>query len=503
MIPFRHWFCTSAAGFCAVAGVWAQESPDPSASPPTTAADAAAVEAQRAPFPVRETAPEPTGGAGASEKPAQGAAASSTSASSASSEEPTFTLPALYGGATQVFTGGTGRLAKPRFIYRVFTSAGYDDNVFQTPTKTRATPEVSQQVLVLGPDNIPRIGTVVLAPARPAAKRIGSPVNQAGAAMEVQIFSSRSLFTFNLSGSGSYYWNRPGIRKVDYNGSLVLGYLYRLTPRLQFSAQVNAAYLSQPDFSRINSPQRQTGQNYLSANSRFDLSYRWTPRLSAILSLTDNVLEYQTKTLAASNYNETILGTEVRYLWSPVLTGLTEVRYGSIMYADAPERDSHTMYGLVGLEARLGPRLSAVLRAGESIRSFTESGKSASTPYMEAAAGYRVGPATQLSVTARYGFEEPLAAGQDRTVFRTGIGLHHAFSARLSSDVAINLLDENSSAAGLKTHSDTIDANLRMDYRVTRDFSLNASYSYTQVVSAESLGGYYRNRLFIGAQYNF
>jgi hypothetical protein len=53
-------------------------------------------------------------------------------AAAAPAAAPNFTLPGFYGAAPTSFTGGEGRLSRPRVRYNFSTSTGYDDNVFQT-----------------------------------------------------------------------------------------------------------------------------------------------------------------------------------------------------------------------------------------------------------------------------------------------------------------------------------------------------------------------------------
>ena len=60
----------------------------------------------------------------------------------------TFTVPGFYGRGQQQFTVGEGRLARPRFRTNVNVSMGYDDNVFQTPTRPQSIPDQKVPILV-------------------------------------------------------------------------------------------------------------------------------------------------------------------------------------------------------------------------------------------------------------------------------------------------------------------------------------------------------------------
>ncbi len=464
---------------------------------------------------------------------------------------PSFTLPGFYGASATTLTAGEGRLARPRFRYNVSLSFGYDDNTQQTPTTTTGTPDIFQEVLVdpgtppmlrqvpvfsttrifipgggtapvtvqtgtrleLVPGTAPTIRRVLVQAAVPAQKRAGSAVTRGGAGVDIQLYSARSLFTFDLSGGADHYWSRPTEKQTDYNGALVFSFLYRITPRMQFTAQLNGAYLTQPDLSRINTPQQQTGGAYINTNAKIDLSYRWSPRFTTVVSLSDNTLLFQEKTQQSGDYNEIALGTEFRYLYGPRLTLLAEGRYDTVSYSQDTARDSMTLFFLLGAEAQFSQRLTGSLRFGESLRSFTESGDSSATPYLEGTVGYRLGPTSVVNFNTRFGFEEPTSAGTQRLVYRTGLSYSQAFSPRLSGAAGINYLHDTSSSSSsnpggtgqnsLETVTNTYDANLQLNYLVTRNFSLNANYSFTTLLSEEGVRDYYRSRIFFGGAYSF
>jgi hypothetical protein len=227
--------------------------------------------------------------------------------------------------------------------------------------------------------------------------------------------------------------------------------------------------------------------------------------MSTVLSLSQNRIFYQAPALRTGDYAETIFGTEVNYLWNAVFTVLSEARYSTVSYTQSSPRDAHTLFGLVGMEARMSKRFSGSLRLGLSMRTFEESGDSASTPYMEATLAYRVGPASSLGWNSRFGFEEPGAVGEQRRVFRNGLNYAQALSPRLSLVLGGNYLFQVISSAGTTTDvtTNTYDASARLEYRVTKKFSLNTSLSYTRQDSELKVSDYYRTRYFLGGEYTF
>ena len=483
---------------------------------------------------------------GTSSGAAGGGAAEGTDAAPQAASAPTFTLPGFYGAAATTLTGGEGRLGRPRFRYNVSFSSGYDDNVLQTPTESLSIPDQEVEVVVdpgtpdtikevqlfrnrtefrkRGGDFVPVVvpepaGTrqeivpgrppeteTVIIPGQPAQERIGSFITRGGLGVDIQFFTRRTLFTFDLGANADHYWSRPGPTQTDYNGNISLTFLHRLTPRLQTTARVNAAYLSQPDLSRINSPTALGAGNYIVANAKGDLSYRWTPRFTSVVSASYNSLFYEEKAFQGGNYAETVFGTEQRYLFSPRFTFLLEARYSSIAYEQAATRDATTTFLLLGTEFVYNRLLSGSVRAGLSTRQFVGGeGGSKSTPYVETAVAYRLARATVVAWTTRFGFEEPDSPSQERLVLRTGLNISQAFSPRMTVSGGINYLRETRSdeSTNFEFNQDTFDVNLRAQYLVTRRFSLNANYSFTTVVSSTETSDYYRNRLFLGCEYTF
>lgn len=456
----------------------------------------------------------------------------------------TFSVPGLYGQGPQQFVAGEGRLARPRFRFTGNVAVGYDDNVFQTPTNPPSVPDQKVQVLVSPgtpdttetvvvpsgdplvpngtrtvtvPGSKPKFRTVTI-PGVPAQQRIGSWVTRTDLGWDIQFASRRTLFTFDLQAGVDYYWDRPG-KKADYNGVLSLIYLRKLTSRSQFTISADATYQdSQPNFAQVNAPTTNNQGAYIYANAKADLSYRLTPRLSTVTSLSYNTTLYQEKSQQGNDYAQTTFGTELRYLFSPRLTLLGDLRYSSTSNNDNPEQDVNTYYLLGGFELTLTRRFIATLRIGETVQTFKESGQSASSPYLEGTLSYQLARGTMLRWNARYGYEQTSQADSTLTVARTGLVLSQVFTPRLQGSLSLYALrSETSTTAGIssaddgsqtgtittETVQDTIDASLSLYYMLSRRWALTLNYSYTMVFGDEESQDYYRQRVFLGAQYQF
>ncbi len=459
---------------------------------------------------------------------------------------PSFTLPGFFGGPSTTYTGGQGRLARPRFRYKVTISQGYDDNVLQTPDHPQRAAD--QQVLVSPgtPDTVTFVpvttttyeqafaGPIVYlrpvttttferrvtkgtAPVIQTIKapepqqRAGSFVSRLGLQFDAQQATRRSVFTLDLNGSVDHYWYRPGSTgSDDYSGAVALAYLYNLTPRLQASLTANIAYLSQPDFTRINTPDRIGGGDLVNALARLNLMYRVTPRLSTTFSVGENGIYYVKKnssTTGASNNGdsyETTFSAEARYLWKPRYTLLTEFRHVLISYPKTPSVDARTELLLVGGELRLNSRLSATVRLGESIRIFDQTGDTSSAPYGEATLSYRISPTSSAQWNSRFGYEEPSSAASKVLSYRTTLNYSKNFTPRLSLSAGITGVSRNTSVTGGSSQSEqTIDANIAIEYHLSRQLTLNTTFSFTKIITTSGELDYDRSRIFIGGEYEF
>jgi hypothetical protein len=346
---------------------------------------------------------------------------------------------------------------------------------------------------------------VVVQPAIPAQERQASLIERVSAGAQIQFASRRSLFTFDL-GLNADYTNEKQDDQPEVDGRMAFTFVYKLARRTQFSANVSAAYLNQPDFSQINTPDRPTsGQSYYTLNSKFDLSYRWTPRLTSNLSLAFNTVSYVDPLAQTGNFVDTVGGLELRYLYTPRVTVTAETRYSQITYDQSAARDSRTAYLLLGGEVNVSRRIKTSLRLGASLRTFDESGKKSTAPYGEATVDYQVGRASVLRWTGRYGFEEAREAGSTALVLRTGLDYTQFFSPRLRGSLSGNILHRSTTFddSDVTATEDTFDLTLGFEYTISRHWSLTGNYSFTTVFTDTGLSDYYRNRMFLGFEYEF
>ena len=458
-------------------------------------------------------------------------------------EAPAYTIPGFYGSGSTTLLGGQGRLARPRIQYSVNVAVGFDDNPLQAPTDGEDIPAVTQEVVVqqelpevtvtvqvptpppskaligrpVRPSTMPReivvqeaqeeiVEELILSPAIPRRERKPSPVTRGTVGMDVQFASRRQLFTFDFTASSSYYWSRKP-DATDFSGNASFIFLRRITPRLQFTANFDAAYLSQPDFARINTPTNTGGGDTINILSKFDLSYRWSPRITTVTSLSGSAVLNLEELRQNEDFTETTLGNEARWLYSPRLTVLAETRYSLINYPEQEMRNSNTLFALVGFEYIFSRRLNTTLRFGQAFRTFESGGDLSTSPYVEGNVVWRYLPRGTISLNTRFGFEEAQDAASEVQSLRLGINVLHLVTPRLSASIGSTIIyssttqREDDTADG--TTQSTLDVNAGVQYRLTRDVTLTGNVSFTYVSSDTGLNDYYRNRIFLGAEYEF
>jgi hypothetical protein len=456
----------------------------------------------------------------------------------------TYTAPGFFGQGQQSYTSGVGRFAKPRYEYGVTLGIGFDDNPLQTPDNTGRDASVIVQTIPAQPEiatfqterrqtGVRFIGgafrpvfetverKVIIRPFQPEQRvetpvpgvpeqpRTSSVVATADLYFNTQWARARSLFRFDLRLGAEYYTDRK-TDPLNYNGSLSLLYLRKMSARMQFTANATISHSTQPDYSAINlnTQSRGGGGAYTNANAKFDVSYRWAPRFSTDTSLALQTILYdESGTNSGNSFYEATLGNEFRYIWSPRMTAVADLRYTVSRYFDDPTRDSDTVYVLFGLDQKWSRRLTSSFRLGESIRAFDMGGAKQSSPYGELTVTYQPDARSQIGLNSRYGFEQTQRAGDESVTFRTSLNYSRAFTPRFSGALSLNYVDTQttSNLLGIETESEleTLDGTLALTYKFSRRFSMNARLSYTLNQTNTGFNDFDRTRIFLTGSYDF
>ena len=400
-----------------------------------------------------------------------GGSSSGASSESVATQAP-MSFSGGYGFLPRTYTPGEGRFALPRVVTIVSVAEGYDDNITtaQSPNK------------------------------------IGSWNTSSQVELRTQLAKPRDLLTFDFGGGATVYYYRPG-SDVDYNANVDLAWAHKISPRAQLTAQVNAVYQPQPDFSRANVPTNNTNGSYFSQFGKVDFSYQWSARFRTVTTYSLNSLFYEDSANKTSNYFANTFGNEFHYLISPRTSLVAEYRYAFTDYPSNSAANSTDNYILGGFDTALTSRFNARLRAGAEIRDYKTTGSSTS-PFVETGLVYALGPHTSVEWTNRYGFEESGSAFVSQETYRTGLQFSHGISPRLNLTLgSFFAYSTQSSTVGPETSAsqESFDINVGLRYIVTRGFSLSTTYDFTKVNGGGGSFGtpYGRNRFTLGAQFTF
>jgi hypothetical protein len=368
---------------------------------------------------------------------------------------------------------GLGLLARKPFILTFAVREGYDSNVFTTPNDPTS-----------------------------------SWYTNFAAGISYAFGGSRLQLNANLGGGLTYYYTRPG-DKVDFNGTFSLGATYLATPRLTLTVATTTAYLAQPDLTIVGGTNRQNG-DYLYTSTTFSASYQWTEIISTVTSYNFSAFYYVDGNLNDNQGRiDQTVGQSIRWLWKPKTTLVAEYRINPVVYFDA-DLNQLSNFFLVGFDQVFNPRFFWNVRVGAQVN-FNNNpvdGESVYVgPYMESIFTYALAKRTSVSWNMRYGTE---ASGLDdvtqRQTFRTGLAVNHQFTSRISGTFAlnyqVNYYDQDDVIESFTEN--IVDFSAALNYRINRNFSLQAGYQFTIDAAPESTGrNYNRSIAFAGANFTF
>jgi len=422
------------------------------------------------------TTPTPTGSAAA----LPSGDAQSTTAAATPDTEAGFALPGGYGYSPLNFTPGQGLYDRKPLSFSTTVQQGYDDNIYGSSGKTGASPIK------------------------------GSTFTTLSQGVDLLLSQSRVGLSLQANAGGQYYYDREGDQLTPY-GNINLLFAYKITPRAQFSAVINGAYTTNPSLSVLNGLTQSNGKGYFTVNGKFDLLYQWTGRVSTDTTYTAVGTAYSGSTQSSSDYITQTIGQSVRYLFTPLVTGVAEVRASQSSYDSQSQYDSKTYYYLAGADLTLTRRLNASFRAGGSTMDYDNGDYSSqSSPYAEASLDYVLSRVSTVSLNGRYGLNNNGAStSQSGKSTRGGIAYKQTFTSKLQGNIGVSYEhDDASSTLGSNNNNgngeDAINVNAGASYALTQKLSLFANYSHFQVFNAgDSYQENSRNMYYLGATYQY
>ena len=326
-------------------------------------------------------------------------------------------------------------------------------------------------------------------------------------------YAARSARTTLSIGAGAgivYYFDHGSSgREYDVNANVSIAWTYKVSPRLLLSASSVNLIQSQPDFQLVGLNTSRSGDYFYSSN-RFALTYQFSRRFSTVSSYAPVFIRYFDEPYSTQqDRNEHYFAQEFRFLLAPTISLVGEYRFGYIDYSDI-RLDSHAHYLLAGVDATLSPRLRFAVRVGAEIRDYNQLNSDVTSPYAEVSGTYEYMRDSSITLSMRYGIEQTDVSGtRDRRAVRLGIVVRQRITPRISAFGSFYYTNSDYEGRGplafvaTNFKENVYDVALGLRYGINRNFAVDAGYLHTTADSDVLGRSYDRNRLYIGARFQF
>jgi putative beta-barrel porin BBP2 len=329
----------------------------------------------------------------------------------------------------------------------------------------------------------------------------GSAYNELGLSAGVNIGNERTQLNSDILAGIVAYSQRPG-KKIDPDLDLDLTFNHQFSERTVFSLASSVSYQAQPEISSgVGSPN--VVGNFLYAENKISLGIQWTHRIATFTSYSFNLLYYDLHSAGwFQDRLEHLIGEEIRYLLHPTIVAVAEYRFGDVNYLYNRVANSYSDYFLAGSDVTLSHRLKFAFRTGTELRHLNRpSGDEILYPYAESNLIFLYRPESTIDWYNRYGLEQP-DTGQSgyRKTFRTGLKLTHRIGGKTYAIAAAYYSHNEYPSSFIENLAE---ANLELDYQITRKLRWSAGYTFTRDFSNLISRNYIRNRFYSGVSYAF
>jgi hypothetical protein len=329
----------------------------------------------------------------------------------------------------------------------------------------------------------------------------GSVYNEVGLSAGVNIGNERTQLNSDLLAGIVAYSQRPG-KKIDPDLSLDLTFNHQFSERTAFSLASSISYQAQPEISSgVGSPN--VVGNFLDAENKISLGAQWTHRIATFTSYSLNLLYYDSHSAGwFQDRLEHLIAEEIRYLLHPAIVAVGEYRFGHVNYFYNGVANSYSHYFLAGSDLGLSHRLKFGFRVGAELRHLNSPSQNEILyPYAESTLTFLYRPESTIDWYNRCGLEQP-DTGQPgyRKTFRTGLKIAHRIGGKTNAIAAAYY--SHNEYPSLFTEN-LAEADLELDYQITRKLRLSAGYTFTRDFSNIISRDYIRNRIYTGVSYAF
>lgn len=338
--------------------------------------------------------------------------------------------------------------------------------------------------------------------------RLGSFYTNVAGGMSYAFGGPRLKLSTNLDGGVALY-NNPAVEQVRFNGLWNLAAVYTVSPRLIINATTNTGYYDEPNVQIAGTNASRQG-DYISSSTTIGATYQWARRFSTTTSYNFTALYY---TDSVNNDNQgnvqQTLAQAFNFMLWPTTTLVGEYRITPTTYFKA-DLDSLAQYFLVGFDHSFSPRSTWNSRIGAQVNFLHNPVDGDTTyigPYGETAWTYKYGEKSQAAFTARYGTEASgLTNVSQRQTFRTGLGVTHAFTPRLTATagtyIGVNYYDQANVESAFFEY--VAEATFAFNYQFNRYLSTSCGYRFIGDLAPQNQSREYnRSVVFLGLNTSF
>lgn len=325
-----------------------------------------------------------------------------------------------------------------------------------------------------------------------------------------------------------WYENYGDDSKTDWSHTADIVWSHSLNRRLSLTVSDMFAFYDRPEIVGSDGVIRQQDYSYSYNSVNAGLSSLFTERIRGDLSARYQFLRYQDSLIAnQEDYDIYTVGGSLASVYGKSSSAFIDASADQLVYngsgeiqdvvlpgetsrvqsGEIPDRDATTYSAGVGIERMFSPSLIGRLRVGYMFKDMSAAEQSSdSSPYGEGTITVVPTPVFRVSLNANYSmYQSGLLsyANQQRTA--TTLSLSYDLTSKImlsvatsyfisdySSDNSVDLVDPGQVGDGQERAASVA---ARLNYRVTRNHTLEAGYSYSQLESDfEGRTGYDRNR---------
>ncbi len=295
-----------------------------------------------------------------------------------------------------------------------------------------------------------------------------------------------------------------------YNARVSFDVEHAFSRRLAVKNNFYFAYEIEPDYSIGATSGRRAGQ-YMYGYDNFSVSYAWSERFASTTGYTVTGIHYKDDDQAAMEDRwSQIVSEQISYKLNRNTSLAAEYRFEYTNYTKnngsnglgSPDFKAH--YLLVGVDQAWSPKLSSSVRAGAEI--YDSDRTSQTSPYLEASLNYGLSRTSSLRWYNQLGYDgSNIGDYNARYVFHTGIIASQKITEKLTGNAGIHYVHSNYKGNDVNpsTTDNEINASVGMNYRLWKNLSVDANYSYTTIASDISSREYDRHYTTLGVNASF